>query len=246
MSRVVFFTVFILSCAMIGWTWVVLPIPTVVSRRHRLAALGESVAGWLKPSLRLGLDCLSYVNISYPYKILADCRSVNYLHPVPQTVQSLVEDWERLVPNTDTAALRTGQLLLVSGRALEKTLDDAATAAGFASRGDYEVLALMARREPERLSPVAVAELLGVSPSGMTGKLDRLERDQLLERVRDQVDRRSVKLAITAKGKELVSLGFQAAMGVYTALLSDSEAISQLADTLQEVYENLQLAGPRR
>ncbi|NND01669.1 MAG: MarR family transcriptional regulator [Acidimicrobiia bacterium] len=165
---------------------------------------------------------------------------------MPQTVQSLVEDWERLVPNTDTAALRTGQLLLVSGRALEKTLDDAATAAGFASRGDYEVLALMARREPECLSPVAVAELLGVSPSGMTGKLDRLERDQLLERVRDQVDRRSVKLAITAKGKELVSLGFQAAMGVYTALLSDSEAISQLADTLQEVYENLQLAGPRR
>lgn len=75
-------------------------------------------------------------------------------------------------------------------------------------------------------------------------KLDRLERDQLLERLRDQVDRRSVKLAITAKGEELVSIGFQAAMGVYTALLSDTEAISQLADTLQEVHENLQKAGP--
>ncbi|MDP9495349.1 MAG: MarR family transcriptional regulator [Actinomycetota bacterium] len=52
-------------------------------------------------------------------------------------------------------------------------------------RGDYEVLALLRRNEPDLLTPVEVAKKLLSSQSGMTGKLDRLEAQGLIQRLPD-------------------------------------------------------------
>lgn len=54
-------------------------------------------------------------------------------------------------------------------------------------------------------TPAVIAAQLGVDRSGVTRLLDRLEDKGYVEREHDKLDRRSVKLHITAKGKQLMS-----------------------------------------
>ncbi|MEO3775366.1 MarR family winged helix-turn-helix transcriptional regulator [Micromonospora sp. B11E3] len=51
----------------------------------------------------------------------------------------------------------------------------------------------------------AVAELCFVRPATLTGIVDTLERDGLVERRRDEADRRSIRLALTPAGRERVA-----------------------------------------
>lgn len=57
----------------------------------------------------------------------------------------------------------------------------------------------------EANTPAVIAEQLGVDRSGVTRLLDRLEAKGYVEREHDKLDRRSVNLHITPKGKQLMS-----------------------------------------
>lgn len=50
--------------------------------------------------------------------------------------------------------------------------------------------------------PAHLSEPLGISASGVTLLVDQLERKHLLERLRDQMDRRTVKLQPTPAGAQ--------------------------------------------
>lgn len=66
---------------------------------------------------------------------------------------------------------------------------------------EYETLHhLMIRDTPGRASPTALSRDMGVSPAGMTGRLDGLERSGYLKRVPDAKDRRKVDVEITRAG----------------------------------------------
>lgn len=68
-------------------------------------------------------------------------------------------------------------------------------------RHEYETLHhLMIRDTPGRASPTALAHDMGVSPAGMTGRLDGLEKKGYLKRVPDTKDRRKVDIEITRTG----------------------------------------------
>jgi len=54
-------------------------------------------------------------------------------------------------------------------------------------------------------TPAVIAAQLGVDRSGVTRLLDRLEAKGYVEREHDKLDRRSVKLHVTSKGKQLMS-----------------------------------------
>jgi DNA-binding MarR family transcriptional regulator len=49
-----------------------------------------------------------------------------------------------------------------------------------------------------------LADDLNTSPRNITGLVDHLERDGLVERVPDPLDRRSVRASLTASGKERI------------------------------------------
>jgi DNA-binding MarR family transcriptional regulator len=67
---------------------------------------------------------------------------------------------------------------------------------------EYETLhALMIRETPGSATPTELADRLMVSPAGITGRLDGMERGGLLRRVRDAGDRRRVDVEITEKGR---------------------------------------------
>jgi DNA-binding MarR family transcriptional regulator len=69
---------------------------------------------------------------------------------------------------------------------------------------EYETLHhLMIRETPGRASPSALAQGLGVSPAGMTGRLDGLERRGFLKRVPGTADRRKVDVEITRAGMKI-------------------------------------------
>ncbi len=63
------------------------------------------------------------------------------------------------------------------------------------------MVTLMALARHGELPHRTVAELCFVRPATLTGIVDTLERDGLVERLRDAADRRSVKLALTPAGR---------------------------------------------
>lgn len=152
--------------------------------------------------------------------------------------------WARLRPQDDLTPLQIGQHLIWVGRLAEEVLEKAAEDVGLRKRGDYEVLALMRRMEPDHLSPAEIATQLLTSPSGMTGKLDRLETQGLLKRRSDPVDRRAVRLVLTDEGRELVGSAFQRSLDVYRLMLegiepADLQKTTELLGTVLDRLDQL-------
>lgn len=69
---------------------------------------------------------------------------------------------------------------------------------------EYDTLhTLMIRDTPGQASPSALAEDLGISNAGMTGRLDGLERAGWVQRRTDPADRRRVHVEATAAGRDM-------------------------------------------
>jgi DNA-binding MarR family transcriptional regulator len=136
-------------------------------------------------------------------------------------VDESVAGWSRLIPEHDMISLEVVQRLIWSGRLAHKLMERAAIASGLQRRGDYEVLALLRRFEPTLLTPLQAAQQLLTSPSGMTGKLDRLEEQGLIQRTPDLQDRRAVRLTITDTGRALIDEAFTTSLEVYEFMLDD-------------------------
>jgi DNA-binding MarR family transcriptional regulator len=71
--------------------------------------------------------------------------------------------------------------------------------------GEFDVLATLRRSgEPYTLSPTQLYEAMMISSGGMTDRLDRLERADLVVRRPDPKDRRGKLIVLTEPGKRLV------------------------------------------
>jgi DNA-binding MarR family transcriptional regulator len=65
----------------------------------------------------------------------------------------------------------------------------------------YDTLqSLMVRDNPGRASPTTLAADLGVSPPGMTGRLDTMEKAGWIERQPSADDRRRIEIRVTKEG----------------------------------------------
>lgn len=164
-------------------------------------------------------------------------------------VDDAVEGWRSLRPNQDMHSLELVQRLIWSGRLAHRIMERAAIASGLQRRGDYEVLSLLRRHEPELLTPLQVARELLTSQSGMTGKLDRLEEHGLIQRTPDLEDRRAIRLSVTDDGRTLIDKAFSASLKVYESMLDEltrTEA-SNLEALLEKLLQRLDhLSEPRQ
>ncbi|MFB4374961.1 MarR family transcriptional regulator [Agrobacterium sp. CR_3] len=71
--------------------------------------------------------------------------------------------------------------------------------------GEFDVLATLRRSgAPYELTPTRLYESAMLSSGGMTARIDRLEREGLVERRRHPTDRRGVLVALTPKGISLI------------------------------------------
>jgi DNA-binding MarR family transcriptional regulator len=93
--------------------------------------------------------------------------------------------------------------LLALSRRLRQTKDDAVAEVGLQGF-EYDTLHFLMLRDTQGVaSPTELADDMRMSPAGMTGRLDTLERSGLLRRRASPDDRRRVVVEITAKGRRL-------------------------------------------
>ncbi|ACT01150.1 MarR family winged helix-turn-helix transcriptional regulator [Paenibacillus sp. JDR-2] len=84
------------------------------------------------------------------------------------------------------------------------------------TEGQLNVLDILLRHEP--MKPSELLQYLATTPAAITTLLDRMERNELIVRTRDNQDRRIVWVSVSEKGKSEAQRG----AGVRSKLIGDS------------------------
>lgn len=143
--------------------------------------------------------------------------------------------WQRERPDLDLERLSILACLTRLGLMLDQQLNQLAESTGL-NRGLVDVLSALRRAGPPfQLSPTKLFSSLLVTSGCMTHRLDRLEQEGLVERLRDPDDRRGVRVGLTPKGRELIDTLLPAVIGTLDSLLDEfsAEERGQLASLLR-------------
>lgn len=124
-----------------------------------------------------------------------------YLKDLP-TDQSLAEFAKRY-PTINPSALKTCAALLRTGSDLLTAFETILGNYGL-SQGRFLTLIVMNRTPDDEINPSTLADKLGVRRATMTGLLDGLEKDSLVERLAHPEDRRKKGVRLTAKGRQVL------------------------------------------
>jgi len=121
-------------------------------------------------------------------------------------VDRIRAQWATQRPDIDTTPMAVVGRVSRVARALERRLDTVYAANGVES-WEFDVLATLRRAGPpyERTPGELLADLM-ISSSSTTNRVDRLVARGLVERVPDEVDRRSVLVRLTSAGLALVDV----------------------------------------
>ena len=152
-----------------------------------------------------------------------------------------------LVSPPELGAMRS---LFLAGRAASELLDYVQALADRhgLTPARVRVLTALGFQVPEELAtPAVLADKLRLSRSNVTGLLDGLEKDGLLERVHDPVDRRSVRLGLTDQGRALADrlvMGIaEAATGLAAAFESGDGNLERIAVDIERALARAKEGG---
>ncbi|MGW0395131.1 MarR family winged helix-turn-helix transcriptional regulator [Streptomyces sp. NPDC003042] len=104
--------------------------------------------------------------------------------------------------------------------------------------GEFDVLASLLRSGPPyALTAGSLIPAAMVTSGAITNRIDRLEAKGLVERVRDDADRRSVRIRLTERGRELTGRVMEAHLEHYAQLLAplDRDTSTTLAEALHRL-----------
>lgn len=116
--------------------------------------------------------------------------------PTPEILDKFAQRY----PEADVSAVAAFLHLLRVATDLSSALDSCLSQHGLL-QGRWWVLILLMRESDGMSAPSTLAEKAGVSRATMTGLLDSLERDGLVERIFDAADRRRVSIRLTPSGQ---------------------------------------------
>jgi DNA-binding MarR family transcriptional regulator len=118
---------------------------------------------------------------------------------IDRFVAGVVKIFPTLDPEVEAAVDRMHKVV----KYLDRTTEGSVKVFGL-NVGEFKLLLRLREANDETLSAGALADMLDLSPSAMTNRLDRLEEDGLVKRARDTEDRRSVNVSLTPRGEEVV------------------------------------------
>lgn len=155
-----------------------------------------------------------------------------------------IEQTRRLAPKIDPWAHYVVNEILKVSRALEVQLDRNMAKYDL-TMGRYLVLAEVYRSGKDGIATSILADNLGVTRATITGLLDLLESQGLVERDRRNDDRRRVDVRITAQGKSHLSdLLPDHCQRVADALsILSQEEREQFVELLHKVDEHIHVLG---
>lgn len=160
-------------------------------------------------------------------------------------IDEILTQWQHEAPDLDLSSLAVVGRILRLARLLEKHRET--VLADFdLNVWAFDMLATLRRQGPPyQLKPTDLYGLLMLSSGAMTNRIDRLEKEGLVTRLRDPDDRRSVMVQLTSQGMQRVD----AVMPVLferenqlLAALSETETatlVALLKQTLAIVNQNI-------
>lgn len=138
-------------------------------------------------------------------------------------VDQLVRSWARARPDLSFEPMaliaRLNRFVRLAERRMEATF-----AAHGLTMADFDVLSAIVRTGDGGCSAGHLAAAMMLSPSGVTGRLDRLEGAGLVTRTPDPHDRRALHVVLTPTGRDLVD------RSVTDHLATETDLLSPLAD----------------
>jgi DNA-binding MarR family transcriptional regulator len=159
---------------------------------------------------------------------------------VDSIVEKAVVSYPFIDPDVEAAVDRIAKL----HRYLEHLWER--TAQGFdLNRGGYKVLLCLVQAQDRTATPGVLSRRCMISTGAMTNRIDRLEARGFVERVRDDKDRRSVKVRITGKGVEVLeaALVVQAQAEIEALSVLDAEDKAQLNELLGKLMRRFEAEG---
>jgi len=144
------------------------------------------------------------------------------------------------MPSRTSSSNSAAEVLVIfqeASHSLTRCLDDAFARVGI-PHNQFQVLVAL-RHNPGIVTPMSIANWLDRNPNTITLIIDRMERDGLVQRVRDLKDRRAIRLAITPKGEEIYRKAMKPAIRLPQEILSilSKEELSTFARLLINIRE---------
>lgn len=129
-----------------------------------------------------------------------------------------------------------GFLLVRAARGMKRALDSELSGIGITA-SQHAVLSALGHEDG--LSLTQIANRIFLDNPATTGLVDRLEKDNLVERQRISTDRRVINIYLTKKGNSLLSIIDNIATNIdvnITSVLSQSE-LTNLRDFLIRIWD---------
>lgn len=119
-------------------------------------------------------------------------------------IDKILTQWQQEAPALDLASLAVSGRILRLARLIEKQREAVLADFGL-NLWSFDMLATLRRQgAPYRLKPTELYGLLMLSSGAMTNRIDRLEKEGLVTRLRDPEDRRGIQVQLTSQGMERV------------------------------------------
>ncbi|MEM6453052.1 MAG: MarR family transcriptional regulator [Cyanobacteria bacterium P01_D01_bin.105] len=139
-------------------------------------------------------------------------------------IDRILTQWQREIPTLGMRSLGVSGRILQLARLLEKHRETVLADFGL-NLWSFDMLATLRRQgAPYQLKPTELYDLLMLSSGAMTNRIDRLEKDGLVTRLRDPSDRRGIRVQLTRQGIERVEAVMPVLFAQENRLL---EALSQ-------------------
>jgi DNA-binding MarR family transcriptional regulator len=155
-------------------------------------------------------------------------------------VATIISQWEMERPDLDFRAMSIFVALTRSHDLASRQIDRLAERHGL-TRGMFDVLATLRRSGPPySLTPKQLSASLLLSGAGMTSRLDSLEKLNLVTRVPEPSDRRSLQIRMTRRGVSLVDRILPELLATQRSLFDFGESnASRLLVQLKAMNEHL-------
>jgi DNA-binding MarR family transcriptional regulator len=132
----------------------------------------------------------------------------------------IIDQWAVERPDLESDAMEIFGRIYRIARAMGDRMEKAYSEFGI-GRAEFDVLGTLRRSGPPfDLSPTQLASTMMLTTGGMTGRLDKLERAGLLERLPDPTDRRALRARLTPKGRAIIDQAVGAGLEVQRAALA--------------------------
>ncbi|WP_306256985.1 MarR family winged helix-turn-helix transcriptional regulator [Pararhizobium sp. IMCC21322] len=135
-------------------------------------------------------------------------------------IDTIKAQWAQQRPDLDTDPMALiGRLMRLTQHLSQEMAE---TFARFDLTGaSFDVLATLLRSgPPHALSPNQLLSTMMITSGTMTNRIDQLEKQQLVRRIKSMEDRRSVQIALTEKGRAVIDEAVTAHVATQTRLVS--------------------------